>query len=222
MPRILIDDSYGVRNATAFLTGSSANDEKLRACFVRTVDAGAWSYLMSESGMRTFMDANSRSRWDDQIRNGELPELNAANIEATFQRLHESRIDMMEEGVIDCFRKLSWHYKTNEPFKFGKKLIISHLHDDHYLSLHSTDSLDDLVRVFCFYDDVPQPDFRGGVRTVIQDAWRAGLTVAENDYFSIRTYKKGTGHLTFKRPDLTEKLNLIIAKHFPNALRCKT
>lgn len=41
---------------------------------------------------------------------------------------------------------------------------------------------------------------------------------AETAYLSIRTFKNGNGHVTFKRPDLVEKMNKIIAKHYPGAL----
>lgn len=36
----------------------------------------------------------------------------------------------------------------------------------------------------------------------------------EDDYFSIRYFQKGTGHLTFKRPDINEKMNDIIVKYY--------
>jgi hypothetical protein len=42
--------------------------------------------------------------------------------------------------------------------------------------------------------------------------------VAENDYVSIRTFMNGNGHVTFKRIDLVDKMNRIIAKHYPGAL----
>ncbi|EMK4811709.1 TPA: DUF4942 domain-containing protein, partial [Escherichia coli] len=34
----------------------------------------------------------------------------------------------------------------------------------------------------------------------------------------VRGYQKGTVHIVFKRPDLVEKLNDIIARHYPGAL----
>ncbi|GKW23870.1 hypothetical protein PEC311524_14640 [Pectobacterium carotovorum subsp. carotovorum] len=43
----------------------------------------------------------------------------------------------------------------------------------------------------------------------------------EDDYFSMRYFQKGTGHLTFKRPDLIEKMNDIIAKHYPGMLAAR-
>ncbi|EFG4350279.1 DUF4942 domain-containing protein, partial [Escherichia coli] len=35
---------------------------------------------------------------------------------------------------------------------------------------------------------------------------------------TVRGYQKGTVHIVFKCPDLVEKLNDIIARHYPGAL----
>ncbi len=42
--------------------------------------------------------------------------------------------------------------------------------------------------------------------------------VYNDAYFTIRYFQKGTAHLTFKRPELVEKMNDIIAKHYPGIL----
>jgi hypothetical protein len=44
--------------------------------------------------------------------------------------------------------------------------------------------------------------------------------VFEDDlYHSL--FQKGSGHITFKRLDLVEKMNDIVAKHFPRMLPAK-
>lgn len=82
------------------------------------IDSRGWNYLRSESGLRTFIDAQAREQWRKQLVNGDVPELTAANIEATFTQLYGVRGDMFERGVIECFRRLSWDYRTNQPFRF--------------------------------------------------------------------------------------------------------
>ncbi|EJI0237691.1 DUF4942 domain-containing protein, partial [Escherichia coli] len=42
--------------------------------------------------------------------------------------------------------------------------------------------------------------------------------LSEGEYFTVRGYRKGTVHITFRRPDLIEQLNNIIARHYPGAL----
>ncbi|MEX7693653.1 DUF4942 domain-containing protein, partial [Enterobacter hormaechei] len=51
---------------------------------------------------------------------------------------------------------------------------------------------------------------RGGAKSVGD--------VFTSEYFTVRAYKKGSAHITFTRPDLVEKVNDIIARHYPGAL----
>ena len=190
------------------------------------IDRGAWRYLMNESGMRTFMDATARKAWDEQLYKGVVPELTLENIEATFKTLHAQRGDMFERGVIACFQRLSWDYKTNQPFKFGKRIILGYLFSvygsgpSRWLSLNhrSCDELDDLLRVFRVLDGKPQPDHRQGTWQKISEAERDKKDECDMEYFHVRWFRKGSGHLTFKRLDLVDRLNAILAKHYPRAL----
>ena len=50
------------------------------------------------------------------------------------------------------------------------------------------------------------------------DARQRGETQAENAYLHVKWFKKGSGHVLFKRPDLVEKMNGILTKHYPHAL----
>lgn len=186
---------------------------------MRAFDAEAWRYLMHTSGLLTFMDAKARGEWEKTISDGKHPELTADNIRATFAQLYGARGDMFERGVIECFRRLSWHYKTNLPQKLGKRVVMTYLTGWH--SYERCNQLDDLLRVLHVLDGKPEPDHRGGVSALLS---RAGLNynnrqgTVDTDYLSIRTFKNGNGHVTFKRPDLVEKMNRIIAKHYPGAL----
>jgi hypothetical protein len=186
---------------------------------MRTFDAEAWRYLMHASGLLTFMDAKAREEWERSISDGKHPELTLANVEATFAQLYGARGDMFERGVIECFRRLAWCYKTNLPQKFGKRIVLSALVGWH--SYTRCNELDDLLRVMHVLDSKPEPDHRGGVSAMLS---RAGLGYAsrtgqvENDYLAIRTFKNGNGHVMFKRPDLVDAMNRIIAKHYPGAL----
>ncbi|MRS99701.1 DUF4942 domain-containing protein [Ralstonia pickettii] len=216
-PRLVLDNSYAHRDSLT-VTGEYAKRPEAEQAILHTVDAQGWNYLLSESGLRTFMDARARAQWHQQIADGEVPELTAANIEATFTELHGARGDMFERGVLECFRRLSWDYKTNQPFRFGKRIILKALFSYGSLNGHGTNELDDLMRVFHVLDSKPEADHRAGVYYLISHARQQRQAQAENDYLHLRWYKNGNGHLTFKRPDLVDKMNQIIAKHYPNAL----
>lgn len=219
-PRICLEGNYG-RTAQS-ITGPhseivDAVFEKMR----KEIDAGAWKYLMHESGLRTFMDAQSRKQWDEQIGKETVPDLTWQTIEATFSSLYAARGEMFERGVIECFRRLSWHYKTNLPQKFGKRIVMPHIYLYGHTNPRVTDELDDLIRVFCVLEKRPEPDHREGVQTLLGKAeaepgrWRKSC---ENDYLHIKVFKNGNGHILFKKLELVEQLNKIIAKHYPNAL----
>lgn len=146
-----------------------------------------------------------------------------------FTNLHDSRGDMFDRGVIEVFRRLSWCYKTHNPFRFGKRVILTYFRNPvkgqayGYLNHRVTDELDDLVRVFSVLDGKPEPDHRDSMWSRISGQERAEYRVGpENEldaeYFHIRWFRNGNGHLTFKRPDLVEKMNAIIGRHYPGAL----
>jgi hypothetical protein len=194
------------------------SDDGIAAATVE-FDRMAWRHLMHASGLRSLMDATAREKWEKSLDGGDFPPLTRENIEATFARLYDARGDMFERGVIEVFRRLSWCYKTNLPHKFGKRIILTGITGTY--GNRSCDYLDDLVRVLHVLDGKPEPDHRQGTYAVLS---AAGLTyqdrrgVAETEYYSIRTFKNFSGHVTFKRLDLIEQMNRIIARHYPGAL----
>jgi hypothetical protein len=187
---------------------------------MRRLDAALWGKLMHESGLMTFMDSKARSEFREKIDKCETPALTHENIAETFKALHASRVDMFDRGVIRCFKALSWDYKTNNPFRFGKRIIISYLRTYGSLSHTKTADLDDLQRVFRVLDGLPEEDHRNGLSARLHHVASRGNEAGSHAdvYVDIKWFKNGNGHLTFKRPDLVDKLNSIIAKHYPGAL----
>lgn len=186
---------------------------------MKAFDAVAWQRLMRESGLRSLMDATAREKWDKSIEARDTPELTRANIYSTFTMLHEGRAEMFERGVISCFQRLSWRHKTNQPQKFGKRIIMTSLTGSY--GHKQADELDDLMRVFHVLDGKPEADHRAGVYAMLSGAGATSGGTAgqcENDYLRIKFFKNTNGHIEFKRLDLVQALNRIIAKHYPDAL----
>ncbi|KCV27212.1 methyltransferase domain protein, partial [Bordetella bronchiseptica 00-P-2730] len=120
-PEISLESGRWMSHRTRLVGSYADSPEQASRDVLRVLDCSAWQYLMHESGLRTFMDATARQNWNKQIETGDVPELNAQNISATFAALFEARGEMFERGVLACFQGLSWDYKTNQPFKFGKR-----------------------------------------------------------------------------------------------------
>lgn len=56
------------------------------------------------------------------------------------------------------------------------------------------------------------------MRAFLSRCFTARGPLLNDDYLHLRWFKNGNGHITFKRPDLVEQMNLILAKHYPHAL----
>jgi hypothetical protein len=179
------------------------------------VDAHGWSHLISQTGLRSFMDTEARADWDKQLELGTAPPITRELIAGVFSTLNDDRLMMMERGVISVFRGLSWDHKTNQPAMFGKKIIVLNmLTYGGSLDTQTADRLDDLIRAMCWLDGKPEPDHRSQIWNTAKE----GAGLYDMEYMLLKVHKKGTGHITFKRLDLLDRLNGVIAKHHPNAL----
>lgn len=238
----LIQQLSTISQLTAGIGGSNASDsamklghrydcwlmekpEKAMPVITRNIDRSLWRDLMLKSGMLSLMDAQARTQWYQNLEDGDLPAISEANILSTFEQLHQSKAEVFERGIINVFKGLSWDYKTNSPCFFGKKIIINNLVTYNRWGFSLTwgfrrDQLADLERMLYLLDGKSIPDNRGDISINLMDHIRdnPAKDVYDDAYFSIRYFQKGTAHLTFKRTELVEKMNDIIAKHYPNQL----
>lgn len=199
---------------------------KAMPAMIRNIDREIWGDLMQRSGMLALMDAQSRSEWYQNLENNSFPEISEANILATFKQLHDSRSETFERGVVNVFKSLSWNYRTNCPCYFGRKIIVESVvrYDRwgfHFSRGSRSNQLVDLERMLHLLDGKPVPDNRADVASRFDTHVSQHGKSAEDysdDYLSIRYYQKGSAHITFRRPDLVEKMNDIIAKHYPGML----
>lgn len=199
--------------------------DKALPAIIRNIDRSIWRDLMLKSGMMALMDAQARDQWHKNLEEGDLPAISEANIFSTFEQLHLNKMDVFERGIINVFKGLSWDYKTNSPCRFGKKIIINNLvtYNRWGYSLNwgwPRDQLADLERMLFLLDGKPIPDNRSDISTRLMEHIRdnPAKDVYEDEFFRIRYYQKGTAHLAFKRLKLIERMNDIIAKHFPGML----
>jgi hypothetical protein len=196
--------------------GLHLGDEKWVDESARSVDAALWDHLLTESGLWTFFDAQAREEWRKQIDEGATPALTPDNIRATFEQLYAQRGTFFERGVVKLFRSLSWDYKTNEPVLFGKRIIVKGVTSG--WGSRSSDALDDLDRAFHVLDGKPEPDHRSSIKSRLPVSYDAKAYTLETPYLRLKGFKNRNGHVEFMRPDLVEKLNLILARNSPRDL----
>ncbi|EAA3110471.1 DUF4942 domain-containing protein [Salmonella enterica subsp. enterica serovar Montevideo] len=199
--------------------------ETAMKAITRNLDREIWRDLMKKSGMLSIMDAQARDQWYRNLESDDIPAITETNILSTFEQLHQSKDEVFERGVINVFKGLSWDYKSNSPCKFGPKIIVNGLvkYDRWGYSLNwgwQCDRLADLERMLMLLDGKPVPDSRADVTRRLGDHIHenSGSNSYEDGMFKIKYFQKGTAHIVFKRPELIDKMNDIVAKHFPGAL----
>ncbi|CSV61784.1 DUF4942 domain-containing protein [Shigella sonnei] len=184
-------------------------------------------------GRSSFEDLIAYTSVRDDVQENELTEDSEIKSDVPhrnrFRRLVDYATRLRNEkfvSLIDVYRKLSWDYRTNNPCRLGKKIIIENLlyrwsNGRVTLDCSGREALDDLVRPFYLLEGRNVPDFRNSIGAQYGEFLGNGDNVGkllEGEYFTVRGYQKGTVHIVFKRSDLVEKLNDIIARHYPGAL----
>ncbi|EJA1290820.1 DUF4942 domain-containing protein [Escherichia coli] len=194
--------------------------ETAMKAITRNLDREIWRDLMHRSGMLSLMDAQARDTWYRSLEYDNYPEISEANILSTFKQLHQNKNEVFERGVINVFRGLSWNYKTNRPCKFGSKIIVNNLvrwdHRFHLITGQQADRVADLERMLHLFSGKPVPDCRENIIIHLDDHIQSaqGQECYEDEMFSIRYFKKGSAHITFRKPELVDRLNDIIAKRY--------
>ncbi|EFC3136109.1 TPA: DUF4942 domain-containing protein [Escherichia coli] len=229
--RILLDASgdiflYGFEDCVTDSVRCMDKPEEAKKNITRLADRKIWDRLMTDTGMYTFMSSCQRDEWNSQLMSDTCLEITLDNVLATFRHLNASKMQTFEQGLIDVYRKLSWDYRTNNPCHLGKRIIIENLlyrwsNGRVTLDCSGREALDDLVRPFYLLEGRNVPDFRSSIGAQYGEFLGNGDNVGkllEGEYFTVRGYQKGTVHIVFKRSDLVEKLNDIIARHYPGAL----
>ncbi|MBZ7517938.1 MULTISPECIES: DUF4942 domain-containing protein [Klebsiella] len=213
---------WGMREGHRYDCWFTETPDKAMKAITRNIDRRIWRDLMNKSGMLSLMDAQARDEWHKSLEKDDIPAISEDNILSTFEQLHHNKQKVFERGIINAFRGLSWDYKTNSPCSFGKKIIINNLmtHNRWGFSLNwgwRRDQLVDLERMLFLLDGKPIPENRSDISARLMEHVRdnPARDGYEDVFFSIRYFQKGTAHLIFKRLDLVEKMNDIIAKHYP-------
>lgn len=73
-------------------------------------------------------------------------------------------------------------------------------------------------------DGKPVPDNRADVTQRLGNHIheKRYSTYYEDKMFKIKYFQKGTAHIVFKRPELIDRMNDIIAKYYPKTLPMRT
>ena len=184
---------------------------------IKQIDQTFWRVAFEKTGFMQIFDADSRKKFDDEIRS-KTPEFNMANIRTTFFDLSQKADEMFVDGIVNVFRRLSGRYQSNDVFKIAEKIVLTGYVQPGWYSGgkefrhgYAEDAMNDIDRVFKTLDGKKHNPRE--LTCSMNESFKKNEHY-DDDYFHAKAYKNSNLHLTFKRVDLLEKANLIIAKHY--------
>lgn len=184
---------------------------------LKPIRVQAWQRLMGATGLRQIMDTQALDEFESQLYK-DAPEFNEESVRGTLLSKLQDSETMFARGLVDMFRKLSGAYKTNSDaaFKVPRKVIIGYMvtttMNGLTVSHHSASRLDDIDRVFRTLAGQKFESY--ALHAAFGVSWQSSGNVHECEFYKAVAYKNGNLHLEFKRGDLLEKANDIIAQWY--------
>ena len=185
----------------------------------KQIDRAMWDHLILSTGIERLMDKQEREAFRQQLAD-DPPPATSDNILATFQRLAGDAGMIFQRGLAQAFSRLDRRFRSHDGFKIGSRIVFNGAFSDGRWNYYSKkdEDLRDVERVFAVLDGQPHPDRGSGIIGTIDAArpraWGAQAFEADGDYFKVRVYKNGNVHCWFKRDDLVEKVNQVLADFY--------
>lgn len=187
---------------------------------IKSVDKSFWFDAFEKTGFMQLLDAASRKKFDQDI-NSNPPEFSIKNIQATFLDLSMGADKMFNDGIINVFRALSGNYESHNAFRIDRKIILQYSMQPAWSGgmqfRYGTgdDRVNDIDRVIKTLDGKKHNPRELSCammeRFKLKEAY-------EDAYYKAKAFKNGNLHIEFKRSDLVDRINLIIAKHYGDTL----
>jgi|SRR5690554_4274042 len=183
---------------------------------LKPIRVQAWQRLMGVTGLHQIMDTKALDEFESQLYK-DAPEFNEESVKGTLLSKLQDSETMFARGLVDMFRILSGAYKTHKDaaFKVPKKIIIRNVvscgPQGLTINYHHYSRIDDIDRVFKTLGGKKFESYE--LIAELGRSWQKD-GVHECDMYKARAYINGNMHLEFKRADLLEKANDIIANWY--------
>lgn len=181
------------------------------------LNAAYWAKAINMTDVLDAMPQKRREEWNASIREHKTPEFEEETVRATLQDLLLSRSKFFAERIDGIFRNLSGAHVTNSPMGFGKRMILSNIHNGYY-STERTGYINDLRCVIAKFMGRGEPGWNASSAIINAARERHGEWITlDGGALRLRVYLKGTAHLEV-HPDMAWRLNCVLAQLYPNAI----
>lgn len=208
-----------IRNDVSWYYGSGFSKEavdKNVQKMIRELDRGCWLHLLETSKLKVVMNSVQQRAANKQF--SESPEPFTRELAAsTFYNLFHRRYETLREGIVDIFCSLDRKYKSHDPFKVGKRIILGHVATGNvgWDCRKTADQIDDLWRYCCLMDGVDPSGFNHDEMPTAKMFDRENKTEFIFDYFRVKFHGNGNVHLWLDQNSvMLERINNLIAEHF--------
>lgn len=181
------------------------------------LDKRMWRLAFDSTEIPKYMDEKARRDFEYSL-DRETPEFTFDNIKSSLVTAASQADEFFARGLFEMFRsRTNWHETNREAFRLPEKAIWSGMVSGSFggrrlqVSYRSDGKLNDLDRVFSVL--AGEPFVPRSLEYAINNAWKDGANTYEGPLFKIRGFANGNMHIWFKRQDLVDKANQIIASY---------
>ena len=209
----------------------SVKMETVKGDLVAQIRALAWLTVLEKTEVKNLLYSQDQEEFINQVLTDSRGiSFTKQNIVGFVHNIFMKRKEIFNGAVKKLFIELrryhdrtTFHtegWKTNKSWKVPEKIILPYgVTYDSYsgfsLRSYRQDYIDDLDRIIRVLDGKP-PDFCKTIKDHLRDAFhavKAGTrdyrSEVETEYFTLKFFKKGTLHITFKNKDLLAQINVI-------------
>ncbi len=195
----------------------SANNEFRLVSEIKSLKQAAWLKIIDLTGIKTLMDSKSHQAMYKDLQENPM-EVTKANILSVLQDLYSRKDTILANSLINVFKRLDRDYKSNsrQAIKLSGKKAIIFVGTGFGRTISNCDQITDLDRILHFMDGKSMTtDCREtmGYKVAYGDSEEV-----ESEYLRVKMFKNGNAHIYFKRPDLIDQCNRLIAYYHKNQL----
>ncbi len=185
---------------------------------IESLRRGAWQEIVARAEVRKVMSVKAWQELNQKLDREEPLPINVANVSGFIEQLKMDVPEMLTEAVHEAFDFLRPHwnrFKTNSQFEIGRKVILDYALESGYggshwrITTHWDQKFIALENVFAMLDRKLKTQAPKTHYSALSNAVRESGPDCHGatDLFEFKGYKRGTLHLTFRRPDLVARLN---------------
>ena len=191
-----------------------------RAC--QYIERAAWQSYVKECGIMSAMSVAEREKMENQLYDrhdaGPLPPFTEEILFGFLDKMCADAPAMIERAIKEVFDWLRPRdsYKSNDAFEIGQKVVrgwmaTSWCNGGLHIPYGTEKNVDALGNVLSMLDGKGIEKYPNTLSVGVNAAWHE-KRVFENDYLTMKGFKNGNAHITFKRMDLVAKINQCAGK----------